>query len=185
MNAKNAIGTFVVVSALLTVITSAITTASFSTQQVFTQEKRFTASLKAQEEVPPGDSDGTGNATFIPNMNEDSISYTVNVVDVDDITQAHIHIGNIGENGPVVVTLFKTDTPADENITDVLAEGNATAANLEGPMAGKHISDLITAMQNGTTYVNIHTVENPMGEIRGQIQFPPLGSNPFPIVKKI
>lgn len=173
MNVKNTIGTFVIVAALLlTVITSAAitTTTIFSTTTpAFAQEKRFTASLTAQEEVPPGDSDETGSATIIPNMNNDSISYTVNVTDMDEITQAHIHIGNRGENGPVVVTLFKTDTPADD-ITGVLAEGNATAANLEGPMAGKQISDLITAMQNGTTYVNIHTVENPMGEIRGQIQ---------------
>jgi CHRD domain len=159
------------VAALLTIITSAaITTTIFSTTApAFAQENRFTASLTAQEEVPPGDSDETGSAIFIPTMNNDSIRYTVNVTDVDDITQAHIHTGNRGENGPIVITLFKTDTPADEDITGTLAEGNATAANLEGPMAGKQISDLITAMQNGTTYVNVHTVENPNGEIRGQI----------------
>jgi hypothetical protein len=36
-------------------------------------------------------------------------------------------------------------------------------------MQGKQISDLAAAMNNGTTYVNIHTEQNPQGEIRGQI----------------
>ena len=40
---------------------------------------------------------------------------------------------------------------------------------LEGPLAGKQLSDLSIAMSNGTIYVNVHTEQNPNGEIRGQI----------------
>jgi hypothetical protein len=36
-------------------------------------------------------------------------------------------------------------------------------------MAGKQLTDLVTAMRNGEIYVNIHTEQNPNGEIRGQI----------------
>jgi hypothetical protein len=37
-------------------------------------------------------------------------------------------------------------------------------------MAGKQLTDLVTAMANGKTYINIHTEQTPNGEIRGQIQ---------------
>ena len=36
-------------------------------------------------------------------------------------------------------------------------------------MKGKQISDLVTAMSNGSTYVNVHTEKHPNGEIRGQV----------------
>jgi hypothetical protein len=40
---------------------------------------------------------------------------------------------------------------------------------LEGPLQGKAISDLLAAINGNSTYVNIHTVQNPSGEIRGQL----------------
>jgi hypothetical protein len=36
-------------------------------------------------------------------------------------------------------------------------------------MHGKTISDLITAIKNGSTYANVHTEQNPNGETRGQL----------------
>jgi hypothetical protein len=49
------------------------------------------------------------------------------------------------------------------------ASGNVHASDLTGPLAGKTINDLVSAMQSGNTYVNIHTEEHPNGELRGQI----------------
>ena len=36
-------------------------------------------------------------------------------------------------------------------------------------MAGKLLSTLTSGMHNEQTYVNVHTQQNPDGEIRGQI----------------
>ena len=99
---------------------------------------------------------------------QDNVWYKLNVTDIQGVTQAHIHSGKQGENGPPVVTLYKSDTPSAQ-MSRKLAKRNITSNILEGPMAGKQISDLITAMQNGGTYVNVHTQQNPNGEIRGQI----------------
>jgi hypothetical protein len=36
-------------------------------------------------------------------------------------------------------------------------------------MEGKTLDDLAAAMDSGETYVNVHTAENPDGELRGQL----------------
>ena len=89
---------------------------------------------------------------------------------MDNITAAHIHSGKTGANGPILVTLFKTESPSSKPINGILASGNITNADLEGPMAGKTLIDLTKAMELGETYVNVHTEEHPNGEIRGQIK---------------
>jgi hypothetical protein len=48
-----------------------------------------------------------------------------------------------------------------------------TADKLEGPTKGKQVSDLAFAGANGSLYMNIHTVGNPNGEIRGTSTVPP------------
>ena len=54
----------------------------------------------------------------------------------------------------------------------VMETGTITAAMLEGPMEGKPISELALTGANGSLYINIHTEQNPNGEIRGQIENP-------------
>src|SRR5918996_2619479 len=131
---------------------------------VFAQgEQKFAATLSAQEEVPPTNSQATGMAEFT--VMGDNVQYSVNASNIQSVTAGHIHNGKQGENGPIVVTLFKNESPTNE----VSETSSITADKLEGPMAGKQLTDLVTAMNNGTTYVNIHTEQNPNGEIRGQI----------------
>jgi hypothetical protein len=123
---------------------------------------RVVINLTGSEEVPPVQTEATGIAEFIP-MGTDSLAYSVNATNIESATAGHIHAGKPGENGPIVVTLFKYDTPMNE----VSENGTITADKLEGPMAGMQISDLTAAGVNGTLYVNIHTEQNPNGEIRG------------------
>ena len=123
----------------------------------------FNAKLSGQEEVPPVQTQASGNAAFIPMG--DSVHVIINATNLQGATAGHIHSGNPGENGPIVVTLFKFDSPQNE----VNLENMFAADKLEGPMKGKQISELVTAMGNGSTYVNVHTTQNPNGEVRGQI----------------
>jgi hypothetical protein len=96
------------------------------------------------------------------------MTYVVNVKDIDKVTQAHIHSGKAGENGPVVVWLFNATTPTGP-MSGMLSQGNFTSSELVGPLKGKQMSDLVKLINDGQAYVNVHTKANPMGEIRGQL----------------
>jgi hypothetical protein len=120
--------------------------------------------LTGSEEVPPIETNATGKADISAyTIAEDTIIYSVNETSIKHVTAGHIHFGKPGENGPLVFTMFKYDPPRNE----VLETGAITADKLEGPMKGKHVLDLAFAGANGSLYMNIHTVENPNGEIRG------------------
>ena len=138
---------------------------TFSNHIVLAQYQKFNTKLSGQQEVPLVQSTASGMAWF--KTMQDKVWFKLNVTDMQGVTQAHIHTGKQGENGPILVTLYKSDTP--QPINGKLAYGNITANLLEGPMKGKQISDLVTAMSNGSTYVNVHTEKHPNGEIRGQI----------------
>jgi hypothetical protein len=129
-------------------------------------EQKFTAKLSGKEEVPPNESPSTGFAWV--KITDDKIRYEVNVTDMDKVNAAHIHLAEAGKNGPIVLTLFKGGPT--EQVNGTVGEANVTASNLEGPMKGKNVTDLVTAIKNGTTYVNVHTTDFPDGEIRGQLK---------------
>ena len=64
----------------------------------------------------------------------------------------------------MVVPRFAADGSANSSNVS----GTFGLADLVGPYAGDLVG-FITAVNNGTLYVNVHTEANPAGEIRGQI----------------
>jgi hypothetical protein len=93
---------------------------------------------------------GSGSITLDPVTKVITGSFvTQNVVNA---TLAHIHDGDVGVAGPVVVALVQNPTgtwnvPANTVLTDAQ----------------------IARLQAGGYYVNVHTQLNPNGEIRGQL----------------
>jgi hypothetical protein len=165
MRKNNNISSVLTITVLIAATITMISAITFSNHIALAQNEKFKAKLSGQEEVPPVQTTATGKAWFKPM--QDKVWFKLNVTDMQGITKAHIHTGKQGENGPILVTLYKSDTP--QSINGKLSYGNITANLLEGPMKGKQISDLATAMSDGTTYVNVHTEKYPNGEIRGQI----------------
>ena len=146
-----------------------------TTTPAFAGTQIYSAQLSGDQEVPPVQTtNATGSADFrIPlsaiSTPQAAIDYTVNATGIQNVTAAHIHMGQMGENGDIVVTLCKAETCTSDASGSLSLTGTFNATNLEGPMAGKQIEDLANEMTNGGTYANVHTQQNPNGEIRGQI----------------
>lgn len=131
-------------------------------------QRNFVAPLAGGNEVPAVDSAGTGVAVFQLSADGSELGYRLNVANLDGVTQSHIHVGAPGANGPVVAFLFGFDSDG-ASPNGRLAEGTITSADLIGPLAGATIADLADVLRSGGAYVNVHTFDNPPGEIRGQI----------------
>jgi hypothetical protein len=136
----------------------------------------FIAHLNADNEVPANASNGQGQVSFTLNDEGTALEYRLIVANTTSITQAHIHCGEAGVNGPVVVFLFGLD-PAGVNQNGILAEGTITAENIiardssAACMGGLNsMETLLEKMRNGGAYVNVHTLALPAGVIRGQIR---------------
>lgn len=124
-------------------------------------ERKFRADLSGDEEVPAVDTDASGEIEMELDDDGTELEYELDVDDIVDVVAAHIHMGEEGENGDVVVTLEHDDDRS---------EGTITEDHLEGPLAGGELADLIELIEDSNAYVNVHTEENPDGEIRGQLE---------------
>ena len=119
--------------------------------------QNFTVNLDRAQEVPvPGASSGTGSGTLTLNA-DNTVTYNITFVNLSSgINNAHIH----GPSAP-------PGTPAGVLVPLSFVAGQ-TAGTLSGTTAALTGTGLSSFLA-GNTYVNIHTVNNPGGEIRGQI----------------
>ena len=131
-------------------------------------DESFGAHLSGDEEVPPVGTRAQGQIQIRANDAETQLHYELRVTNTEDVTQAHIHLAASGANGPVVLFLFGL---VAEGVTrnGLLSATTRTTANLVGPLVGQPLSALIDEIRSGNAYVNVHTLVNPAGEIRGQL----------------
>ena len=118
--------------------------------------------------MPSVKTKASGEAIFRMSDDGEKIFFLISLEDIDNAFVAHIHYGREGENGPVVVTLFGPLKKAI-SIEEAMLKGIITRSDLEGPLAGRSLNSLYRLMQREKTYVNVHTIQNPNGEIRGQL----------------
>src|SRR5690242_4339140 len=66
----------------------------------------YISTFSSGEENPPTDTGTYGLATFHINDDGQTMDYRIWLYEMNDPTAAHIHLGGLGTNGPVIVPLY-------------------------------------------------------------------------------
>jgi hypothetical protein len=134
----------------------------------------FRAELVSYNEVPSVSSPARGQFYATLNKAEDKLTYWLSFSDLtEDVSQAHIHLGQHHTNGGIVVWLCKgtvTTAPAattpvcggprTSSVTGVITPaevvGLAVGTRNQGINSGEFV-ELIAAMRAGAAYANVHS----------------------------
>src|SRR5262245_35225582 len=109
--------------------------------------------LAGANEVPPNKSTATGTARIIVDVLHDQVCWNLSIQQPQGtVTEAHIHRGPAGKEGPVVLGLSPP------------VGGSSHGCRRAEPSLAH---DLVS--HPGAYYVNVHSSKFPGGEIRGQL----------------
>lgn len=116
--------------------------------------------------------DAAGTASFEYRAGGE-IPYELTVSDVCTVTQAHVHLGEKGEDGPIVAWLYPEEStepqPTAGSFSGTLAEGVVYRDDRLNAWSSATFSDIVETFEADGAYVDVHTETYPDGEIRGQI----------------
>lgn len=113
--------------------------------------------------------------SFRAEIEDDSIEYRLRYEGFPTtVTASHIHFAQRHTNGGISAFLCgggdKPACPANAGTV----EGTIDAADVIGPadrgIAAGEFAELVRAIKAGATYVNVHSMQYPPGEIRGQLK---------------
>lgn len=110
----------------------------------------------------------SGFAAF--SVDGDAIEYTVTARNITNLTQAHIHgRAGRGETAGVLAFLIRFADSVTGPAADAESSSPGEPIVVEGTVDDGDLASAVAA-EPGQYYVNVHTVQNPAGEIRGQIR---------------
>jgi hypothetical protein len=144
---------------------------------------QFGARLRGLEEVPSISTLGQGFFLGTLNAAGTALDYTVVYFDLQGtVTQSHIHIGQTGVNGGIVLFFCTNLAPPAgvpvppacptgggiNTVNGTLTGANVITQTAQGIAAGE-FAEVVRAIRAGHSYANVHSDLFPGGEIRGQI----------------
>jgi hypothetical protein len=125
----------------------------------------YSATMSGANEVPSVAGNATGTATFA--LVGKTITYQVTVNGLSgNAVASHIHIGDATTNGGIVYPFTAAAVQSGQ-----VASGTIDLTQPFPLGSGLSISgdSVLTLLNNGLLYTNVHTAANAGGEIRGQI----------------
>ncbi len=130
-----------------------------------TTSTTYVAQLSGVNEVPGITGAASGTATFT--LTGKSLSYVVNVSGLSgNAVASHIHGGAAGTNGNILVPFTAAAVQSGQVASGTIDLSQPISNGGTGSISG---DSLLTLLNKGQLYTNVHTAAHPGGEIRGQI----------------
>jgi hypothetical protein len=147
---------------------------------VATSGDRVHETLTGFEEVPALSTPGVGEFHAAVNRAGDEIRYRLTFRGLEsDATQAHIHFENRTNSGPIVVFLCSNlhngpagtqpCPPKGGTVRGTIRPADVGGGAAAQGLAAREFDEFVRALRAGSTYVNVHSVGRPSGEIRAQL----------------
>jgi Ca2+-binding RTX toxin-like protein len=135
-------------------------------------------------------SSATGFAILTLNETQTALDYSIkfngiNLVEdptqrtqPQDLTKLHLHLGEIGANGPHLLNIFGLPSEDDrdlmvdyeqEKLTGKWDDSDASLIEQGSPMSSKFLSTNLEVLMSGQSHLKVHTNAYPTGELRGQV----------------
>ena len=143
------------------------------------QQLRRAERLVGANENPPVETVARGS--FRARLFPDRIEFRLTFAGIEsDVLEAHLHAGNPGTNGGIVVFLCTNlgNTPPGATVRPcppppAVVTGDIVAADVIGGVAPGLEADDLTGLRRlisqGAIYANVHSDDFPSGEVRGQV----------------
>jgi len=164
------------VAAMLLALASAWAGASEPARVARGEGLAFQAVLSPTQGVPePGGAITIERGVFRARVRPDlsAMDVVLLVEPSSPVLAAHLHCGRAGTTGPIPFGLIN---PGRLVFDGNVARGTLTNEDFTGSdcteFVGRpvnNIAALALAMRDGLIYVNVHTADNPPGEVRGQV----------------
>lgn len=135
------------------------------------------------EEVPTAvDTMAEADLKVKVNPDRTEVRYDLTITSpIENVFMAHLHLGERGANGPVGVWLYPHPGPPTQLIAgsfegrlakDVITADDLcwTAGALYCPSGTPMWDEFLADLEAGNLYLNVHTTQNPPGEVRGQVE---------------
>ena len=158
--------------------------AGFLATATVARAEQLGALLTGYEESPSVSTTASGEFRATISADGEVIQYTETYSGLQGtVTQSHIHVGQLGVNGSIVIFLCQTSAnpdptglapqcPQEGTVTGEITAANVIAGSMAPQqLAAGDLAAVVTAIRAGAAYANVHTNLSPGGEIRGQIRY--------------
>src|SRR5215831_13418678 len=163
MKMKFAIIPFIFIAMTLFIASAVVNTISSTLLAQKSEETHFITELSGKSTVGTNlSTNATGNAIFTVTEGGNEMSYTVNTMRINHVTEVVLVFSTGGHASNLALLRLGSQHGATGPINGLLVRGIITSSNLVGPLKGKHILDLAKDMLDGEVYLRVSTIKFPL-----------------------